>query len=237
MNLCIIPARGGSKRIPRKNIKCFFGKPIIAYSIEAALNSKIFSKVIVTTDDKEIADIALKYGAEIPFIRPKELSNDFTGIADVVNHTVEHFESLGEYYEYVCTIYATAPFIQKEYLVRGYKALKNSDAVNAFSSTSMPFPIQRSFKIDENGRCKMFTPEYYAIRSQDLEEAYQDAGQFYWTHRARQIQSDTKIVFSEISIPIVLPKYCVQDIDTHEDWQRAELIFEAYNKTLKHVMK
>ena len=234
MNICVIPARGGSKRIPRKNIKDFFGKPIIAYSIEAALKSNIFQRVIVTTDDEEIATIAGKYGAEIPFIRPKELSNDFTGIADVTNHAVDYLENLGEKYEYICTLYATAPFIQVKYLVRGYEALKSSDAVNAFASTSMAFPIQRAFKIDKNGRCKMFTPEYYETRSQDLEEAYQDAGQFYWTNRTRQIQNDSKVIFSEISIPIILPRNLVQDIDTPEDWQQAELIFEAYNKTLKH---
>ena len=234
MNICVIPARGGSKRIPRKNIKDFFGKPIIAYSIEAALKSNIFQRVIVTTDDEEIATIAGKYGAEIPFIRPKELSNDFTGIADVTNHAVDYLENLGEKYEYICTLYATAPFIQVKYLVKGYEALKSSDAVNAFASTSMAFPIQRAFKIDKNGRCKMFTPEYYETRSQDLEEAYQDAGQFYWTNRTRQIQNDSKVIFSEISIPIILPRHLVQDIDTPEDWQQAELIFEAYNKTLKH---
>ena len=237
MNICVIPARGGSKRIPEKNIKFFFGKPLIAYSIEAALKSKLFQRVIVSTDDEEIAAIAGKYGAEIPFIRPKELSDDFTGMADVVNHAVDYLENLGEKYEYTCTVYATAPFIQVKYLVRGYEALKSSDAVNAFSSTSMPFPIQRAFKIDKNGRCKMFAPEYYATRSQDLEEAYQDAGQFYWTNRIRQTQNDTKVVFSEISIPIILPRHLVQDIDTLEDWQQAELMFEAYNKTIKHGTK
>jgi pseudaminic acid cytidylyltransferase len=234
MNICVIPARGGSKRIPRKNIKDFFGKPIIAYSIEAALKSNIFQRVIVTTDDEEIATIAGEYGAEIPFIRPKELSNDFTGLADVTNHAVAYLENLGEKYEYVCTLYATAPIIQVKYLLEGYEALKSSDAVNAFASTSMPFPIQRSFKIDKNGRCKMFTPEYYETRSQDLEEAYQDAGQFYWTNRTRQFQNDSKVIFSEISKPIILPRNLVQDIDTPEDWQQAELIFEAYNKTLKY---
>tara|TARA_B100000787_G_scaffold169711_1_gene161897 strand:- start:1033 stop:1746 length:714 start_codon:yes stop_codon:yes gene_type:complete len=237
MNICVIPARGGSKRIPKKNIKDFFGKPLIAYSIEAALKSNLFQRVIVSTDDEEIAAIAGKYGAEIPFIRPKELSDDFTGLADVVNHAVDHLENLGEKYEYICTIFATAPFIQVRYLVKGYEALKSSDAVNAFSSASMPFPIQRSFKIDKNGRCKMFTPEHYATRSQDLEEAYQDAGQFYWTNRIRQTQNDTKVVFSEISIPIILPRHLVQDIDTPEDWQQAELMFEVYNKTLKHRIK
>jgi len=237
MNICVIPARGGSKRIPRKNIKDFLGKPLIAYSIEAAIKSKLFQRVIVSTDNENIAVIAEKYGAEIPFIRPHDLSDDFTGTADVVNHAVNYFENLGEKHKFICTVYATAPFIQVKYLVKGYEALKNSDAVNAFSCTSIPFPIQRAFKIDKNGRCKMFTPEYYTIRSQDLEEAYQDAGQFYWTNRTRQIQNDIKVVFSEISIPIILPRHLVQDIDTPEDWQRAELMFEAYNKQLKQRTK
>ena len=233
MNLCVIPARGGSKRIPKKNIKDFFGKPLIAYSIQTALESNLFQRVIVSTDDEEIAKIAKKYGAEIPFLRPKELSDDFTDAADVVNHALEFFENLGEEYEFICTVYATAPFIQVKYLVKGYEELKNSNAVNAFSCTSMPFPAQRSFTIDKNGRCKMFTPEHYSTRSQDLEDSYQDAGQFYWTNRIRQIENNRRLVFSEISIPIILPRHLVQDIDTPEDWQYAELMFEAYNKKLE----
>ena len=155
--IAIIPARGGSKRIPKKNIKDFFGKPLIAYSIEAALKSNLFEKIIVTTDDEEIAEITKQYGAEVPFMRPKELSDDFTGTTDVVNHAVDYLENLGEKYEFICTIYATAPFLQSKYLIEGYEELQNSDAVNAFSSTSMPFPIQRTFKLDENGRCNVFT--------------------------------------------------------------------------------
>lgn len=231
--IAVIPARGGSKRIPKKNIKDFFGKPLLAYSIEAALKSNLFEKVIVTTDDEEIAIIAKQYGAEVPFMRPKELSDDFTGTTDVVNHAVNYLVNLGEQYEYICTIYATAPFLQTKYLREGYEALKNSDAVNAFSSTSMPFPIQRTFKLDENGRCKMFTPEHYMTRSQDLEVAYQDAGQFYWTNRSRQKQCDNQVVFSYISIPIILPRHLVQDIDTLEDWQRAEYMYEAIQRSQK----
>jgi len=227
MNIAIIPARGGSKRIPKKNIKDFFGKPLIAYSIEAALKTKLFAKVIVSTDDEEIAKIAKQYGAEVPFLRPKELADDFTVTGDVVNHAVDYLESIGEKYEYICTIYATAPFIQEKYLIEGYEALQNNDAVNAFSCTSMPFPIQRTFKLDKNGRCKMFTPEHYLTRSQDLEEAYQDAGQFYWTNRERQLQSNNTITFSDISIPIILPRYLVQDIDTMEDFVRAELMYQT----------
>jgi len=222
--IAIIPARGGSKRIPRKNIKDFHGKPLIAYSIEVALASKLFEKVIVTTDDEEIATIAKEYGAEVPFLRPKELSGDFTGTEDVVNHTLDYLRNNNKLYDYVCTLYATAPLLQKEYLIEGFEKLKNSTAVNTFSATSMPFPIQRTFKVNENGRCEMFSPEHYAIRSQDLEEAYQDAGQFYW----KRLDRDSKeIMFGEDSIPIILPRHLVQDIDTLEDWKRAEVMYQV----------
>ena len=225
--IAIIPARGGSKRIPKKNIKDFFGKPLIAYSIEVALASNLFEKVIVTTDDENIAKIAREYGAEVPFLRPKELSDDFTGTVDVVNHAIAYLENQGENYKYICTIYATAPLLQKEYLIEAYKKLQNSDAINAFSSTSMPFPIQRTFKLDNNGRCEMFTPQYYMSRSQDLEEAYQDAGQFYWTKRD---EKSDEIMFGKDSIPIILPRHLVQDIDTLEDWKRAEYMYQVLNK-------
>jgi pseudaminic acid cytidylyltransferase len=224
--ICIIPARGGSKRIPRKNIKDFFGKPLIAYSIQAALDSKLFDKVIVSTDDDEIASVAKQYGAQVPFIRPKELSDDFTGTGAVIEHTLKYLEANGEMYDYCCTIYATAPLIQSKYLEEGFQELKNSNAINAFSVTSMPFPIQRTFKVDSNGRCEMFTPEHYMTRSQDLEEAYQDAGQFYWT---KLHEKSNEIMFGKDSIPIILPRHLVQDIDTLEDWQRAEYMFKILN--------
>lgn len=225
--VAIIPARGGSKRIPRKNIKDFHGKPLIAYSIETAIKSNLFDKVIVSTDDEEIAQISKKYGATVPFLRPKKLSDDFTGTGAVVNHTLEYLKSVGENYDFVCTIYATAPFLDEKYLIEGFEKLKNSNAKNAFSCTSMPFPIQRTFKITENQRCEMFWPENFMKRSQDLEEAYQDAGQFYWTNL--NIKSD-EITFGKDSIPIILPRYLVQDIDTLEDWQRAEYMYEAIKK-------
>ena len=228
--VAIIPARGGSKRIPKKNIKEFFGKPLIAYSIEVALASELFEKVVVTTDDEEIASIAREYGAEVPFLRPAELSDDFSGTTDVINHAVEYLESHGEKYKYICTIYATAPLLQKEYLIKGYEELKNSNAVNAFSATTMPFPIQRTFKLNSDGRCEMFTPQHYMSRSQDLEEAYQDAGQFYWTNRELEKNSTNKVVFSDISIPVILPRHLVQDIDTLEDWTRAETLYSSINK-------
>ena len=223
-SIAIIPARGGSKRIPRKNIKEFYGKPLIAYSIEVALASKLFDKVLVTTDDKEIAKIAKAYGAEVPFIRPKELSDDFTGTGAVVDHALKYLKDNGEIFEFVCTIYATAPLLQFKYLIEGYNALKNSSAINAFSATSMPFPIQRTFKVNDEGRCEMFTPEHYMTRSQDLEEAYQDAGQFYWT---KTDQTSDEIMFGKDSIPVILPRHLVQDIDTLEDWQRAEIMYKV----------
>ena len=241
-SIAIIPARGGSKRIPRKNIKLFCSKPLIAYSIEVALESGLFSRVIVTTDDEEIAKVAREYGAETPFIRPKELSDDFSTSGDAVTHALEYLHAEGEEFEYICTLYATAPFIQAGYLKEGYEVLKNSDAKMAFSVTSMPFPIQRTFKITKEGRCQMFTPEHFTARSQDLEEAYQDAGQFYWENVNKKFSD---IPFGEESIPIVLPRELVQDIDTPEDFRRAELMytalyqdsFDAWNTLKKRLNK
>ncbi|MFW3407093.1 pseudaminic acid cytidylyltransferase [Aliarcobacter butzleri] len=228
--VAIIPARGGSKRIPKKNIKLFHGKPLIAYSIEVAIKSKLFDKVVVSTDDEEIAKIAKEFGAEVPFLRPKELSDDFTGTGAVINHAINFLKEQGEEIDFVCTIYATAPLLQEKYLIKAYERLKNSNAKNAFSCTSMPFPIQRTFKITSNERCEMFWPENFMKRSQDLEEAFQDAGQFYWTNL--NIKSD-EITFGKDSIPIILPRYLVQDIDTLEDWQRAEFMYEAIKKSEK----
>ncbi len=226
-SVAIIPARGGSKRIPRKNIKDFFEKPLIAYSIEVALASKLFDKVIVSTDDEEIASIAKAYGAEVPFLRPKELSDDFTGTEEVVDYTLAQLE---DSYNFVCIIYATAPLLQEKYLIEGFEKLKNATAINAFSATSMPFPIQRTFKLNEAGRCEMFTPEHYMTRSQDLEEAYQDAGQFYW----QKIGFESKeIMFGKDSIPIILPRHLVQDIDTLEDWKRAEVMYRVLEEMKK----
>jgi len=223
MNIAIIPARGGSKRIPRKNIKLFHGKPLIAYSIELALESGLFERVIVSTDDQEIAMIAKQYGAEVPFMRPEQLADDHTGTGDVVDHAIKHMQASGQQYDYLCTIYATAPLLQKEFLIEGYNKLINSNAEQAFSVTSMPFPIQRTFKINESGRCEMFQPDCFFTRSQDLEEAYQDAGQFYWKSLNKPA---TDITFGKGSIPIILPRYLVQDIDTLEDWEQAELMYQ-----------
>jgi pseudaminic acid cytidylyltransferase len=227
--VAIIPARGGSKRIPRKNIKDFYGKPLIAYSIQAALESKLFEKVIVSTDDEEIATIAKEYGAQVPFIRPQELSDDYVGTGAVISHALAFLKEQGEKYDFCCSIYATAPLLRTEYIIEAFEKLQASDAVNVFSVTSMPFPIQRTFKITQNRRCEMFWPDNFMKRSQDLEEAYQDAGQFYW----KNLNKTTKeVMFGKDSIPIVLPRHLVQDIDTLEDWKRAEVMYEV-NKRLE----
>lgn len=223
MNIAIIPARGGSKRIPRKNIKDFLGKPIIAYSIQTALNSKLFDKVIISTDDEEITKVAKEYGAEVPFIRPKEISDDFSSTNDVVKHAINWLTEQGTKIDYVCCIYATAPFVKQQYLKEGFKKLQHGDKSFAFSVTSFAFPIQRAIKIN-NGEVSMFDSQHLMSRSQDLEEAYHDAGQFYWGKL--QAFLDDEIMFSEKSIPIILPRYLVQDIDTLEDWQRAELMHQ-----------
>jgi len=224
--VAIIPARGGSKRIPKKNIKEFHGKPLIAYSIETALQSNLFEKVIVTTDDLKIAEVAKNYGAII-HNRPKELADDYTATQPVIENVLDNLKQNGENFDYSCTIYATAPFLQAKYLIEGFKKLKKSDAINAFSITSMPFPIQRTFKITKEERCEMFWPEHALTRSQDFEEAYQDAGQFYLTKLGKKSK---EVMFGKDSIPIILPRYLVQDIDTLEDWKRAEYMYETLKK-------
>jgi N-acylneuraminate cytidylyltransferase len=225
MKLCVIPARGGSKRIPRKNIKEFCGRPIIAWSIQAAINSRCFDRIIVSTDDMEIADISRDWGAEVPFIRPADLSDDYTGTASVVKHAIEYCISDGKLPEYICCIYATAPFLLANDLRKGLNKLIESGAGYAFSVTSYAFPIQRALRIVKDNYVEMFHPKYFSSRSQDLEEAYHDAGQFYWGKL--DVWMDETPIFSSESVPILLPRHRVQDIDTHEDWIHAELMFNA----------
>ena len=225
MNIGIIPARGGSKRIPRKNIKPFAGKPIMAWVIETALRSGLFDRLIVSTDDKEVADVAIEYGAEVPFLRPAELSDDHTGIIEVVQHAIGWLTNEDVEVEHVCCMLATAPFLQAGVLSRALAELVDSQASYAFSVTDFPFPIQRAVRIDSAGRVEAMWPENIARRSQDLEEAFHDAGQFYWGTRRAFEQGEP--IFSSGSVPIRLPRYQVQDIDTPEDWKLAELMFNA----------
>lgn len=224
MKVAIIPARGGSKRIPRKNIKDFCGKPMISYSIEAALDSELFDRVIVSTDDVEIAKIAKQYGAEVPFIRPPELSDDHTATIPVIAHAIEELQKEGPV-EIACCIYATAPFIQVKYLKEAYETLKDSKSVYSFSATSFPFPIQRAIKINEQHQVEMFQPENFNTRSQDLEEAYHDAGQFYFGTSEAWLNAEP--IFAKHSTAVILPRHLVQDIDTLEDFRRAELMFKV----------
>lgn len=222
MIIAIIPARGGSKRIPRKNIKPFRGKPMIAWSIEAARASGLFERIIVSTDDTEIADVAWQWGAEVPFMRPTELSDDHTGTAPVIANTIDWMNRNAGPVDIACCIYATAPFLQPQDLCRGLKLLQSSGADYAFSVTSYAFPIQRAIRITADQRIEMFNPEHFSTRSQDLEEAFHDAGQFYWGRAAAWLTG--KPVFTHDAVPIVLPRHRVQDIDTEEDWCRAEIM-------------
>jgi N-acylneuraminate cytidylyltransferase len=225
MKIAVIPARGGSKRIPRKNIREFAGEPIIGYSIRAARDSGVFDRIVVSTDDEEIAAVARAAGADVPFLRPAVLADDHTGTNAVVKHALTWFADQGATVSHACCIYATAPFVQARYLQEGLTKLVSSGKSYAFSVTSFPFPIQRGIRIHDDDTVEAFFPEHRATRSQDLEEAYHDAGQFYWG-RAEAFLNDVAI-FSRESVPVVLPRYLVQDIDTLEDWHRAELMFKA----------
>jgi pseudaminic acid cytidylyltransferase len=228
MKLCVIPARGGSKRIEKKNIKIFCGKPIIAWSIQLAIASKQFDKIIVSTDDNEIADLARSYGADVPFMRPKKLSDDYAGTVPVISHTIKWQIKHYQRPTYVCCIYATAPFAKLSDLKYGLKILKSSSSEYTFSATNYSYPIQRSFKIKKNKKIKMFYPKHYNSRSQDLEEAFHDAGQFYWGMTDAWLKN--KPIISKNSSPIMIPRNQVQDIDTLEDWQIAERMFQMMNK-------
>jgi pseudaminic acid cytidylyltransferase len=223
--ICIIPARGGSKRIPRKNIRMFAGKPMIAHSILAARESGVFDRIVVTTDDQEIMQVAREWGAEVPFVRPPELSNDHAGTDAVVIHSLKWMEQNGQACDYACCLYATAPFARAVYIRQGIELLKKSGAISAFSVTSFPYPIFRALKVTDQDRLEMFWPEHRLTRSQDLPEAYHDAGQFYWMNVQKYLVEGR--LFSSDSIPVRLPRHLVQDIDTDEDWVRAELMFKA----------
>jgi len=229
MKLAIIPARGGSKRIPRKNIKLFCGKPMIAWSIDAALQSGCFDRVIVSTDDAEITEVARQYGAQVPFIRPAELADDHTGTTAVIAHAINWFAAQGQAPAQVCCLYATAPFVSADDLRRGLTVLTEAGSDYAFAVTSYAFPIQRAIRITPAGRVEMFNAEHFNTRSQDLEEAYHDAGQFYWGRADAWLQG--RMIFSPAATPVMLPRHRVQDIDTPEDWARAEWLFRAINQT------
>jgi pseudaminic acid cytidylyltransferase len=228
MQLAVIPARGGSKRIPRKNIKPFCGKPMIAWSILAAKQSCLFDRIIVSTDDAEIADVARTWGAETPFTRPAELSTDYSGTTEVIAHATQWALNEDLMLDAVCCIYATAPLIQVEDLKRGLSVLESGKWDYVFSVTKFAAPIFRAFKQTTEGGTEMYFPEHFVNRSQDLPVAFHDAGQFYWGRPMAWL--NTKQIFSKASAQVVIPRSRSQDIDTPEDWEFAEMLFEISNR-------
>ena len=227
-NICIIPARGGSKRIPRKNIKTFCGKPIIAYSIEAALSSKLFDEVMISTDDEEIATIPIQYGANVPFLRSDENSNDYASTVDVILEVLQKYQNMDKLFTHVCCIYPTAPLIQIKNLTKAYHILLNQNFETVFPITSFSFPILRALQVDEGNRVNMIWPENMTKRSQDLAPAYHDAGQFYWM-KVSDIQQNKKL-YTDYSGVVILNDLDVQDIDNDIDWVVAEMKYKLMSK-------
>lgn len=225
MAIAVIPARGGSKRIAKKNIRLFAGKPLIAYAINAAKESGAFSEIIVSTDSEEIAQVATEYGATVPFMRPNDLADDYTSTAKVMQHAFKWLLENGSVMQYGCCIYATAAFVRPEFLRKGYQIIRNKKVSSAFAVTSYEFPIFRSLKINDAGYLEMLWSEHELTRSQNLPEAYHDAGQFYWVEIKRFLR--THQFYSPDALPVMIPRYLVQDIDTEEDWVRAELMYQA----------
>lgn len=224
--LAIITARGGSKRIPRKNIKEFCGKPILAYSIEAALQSGIFDKVMVSTEDEEIAEVAKRYGAKIPFFRSQEASDDYATTNDVILEVLEEYGKRGETYDLACCIYPTAPFVTSDKLQGAVRALEGSDADTLIPVVAFSYPPQRAMIVKE-GRLVFRCPEYLDSRSQDLEPQYHDVGQFY-VFRTDAFKRNRKLMVGNI-LPWIVPELEVQDIDNQTDWQIAEMKYRLMN--------
>ena len=222
-NLCIIPARGGSKRIPRKNIKDFLGKPIIVYSIEAALKSELFDEVMVSTDDNEIAEVALKYGAKMPFFRSAKTADDFTTTAEVIHEVLLGYKVQGKTFENICCIYPCAPFVTAGKLNDSFNLLKNGHFDAVFPIISFGFPIQRALR-KTGEKVRFSQPEYAMSRSQDLEKLYHDAGQFYWIN-TQAFHREQKIVTNNCGA-IVVSELEAQDIDNDTDWKIAELKYQ-----------
>ena len=225
-NLAVIPARGGSKRIPRKNIKEFLGKPIIAYSIDIALNSGLFDEVMVSTDDKEIAEVAEKYGATVPFFRSDEVADDFATLADVMDEVLDCYRKKDEIYKYVCCILPTAPLINPKIFRKCYDIISGSDEYDSVRTiTPFNFPVQRAQRYID-GKTEYIWPAFEKSRSQDLEAAYHDTGQFYWV-------TFKKGMHSANGYRIIIPNVEVQDIDNEDDWKLAELKYQLMKDKLE----
>lgn len=229
-NLAIIPARGGSKRIPRKNIKNFLGKPIIAYSIETALKSGLFDEVMVSTDDLEIAEIAKKYGAKVPFLRTEKTSNDYATTYEVVNEVLLNYKAIGTEFQNICCLYACAPLTTELILSDGFKILQENNFDSVLPVMPFGFPIQRALKLVPENKIDFFHPEFSLTRSQDLEKAYHDAGQFYWL-QTKVCMEKGKII-TDNSGSIIISELEGQDIDNEIDWKFAELKFKLKHKTI-----
>lgn len=227
MNLAIIPARGGSKRIPRKNIKPFFGKPMIAYAINAAQSSKIFDRIIVSTDDEEIAEVAIEYGADVPFMRPPELADDHTTTVPVIAHAITECQKMGLDIQNVCCIYPGVPFIAASELHAAYELLVRSNSSYVFPVAGFPSPIQRALRRLSDGTVIPFNPEYTNTRTQDLEPSYFDVGQFYWGKVSSWVEG---LSIHLNGSALVIPEWRAIDIDTSEDWFRAEIIFKSLSE-------
>ena len=225
MNIAIIPARSGSKRIPGKNIKEFCGKPMIGWSILEAINSECFDHIVVSTDSHEIAEIANSFGADTPFIRPKNISDDFTPIVTVMKHAISELLNLSYKMTNICCIFATAPFIRSNYIKSGLHQLTNNGCDYVFPVTTFSYPIQRSLIVNTDNTIRMLYPELSHTRSQDLDEAWHDAGQFYWGKFESWIEE--KEIFKSDTQILRLPRKLVQDIDTYEDWEYAEALFNS----------
>jgi pseudaminic acid cytidylyltransferase len=229
-NLCIIPARGGSKRIPRKNIKSFKGEPIIAYSIKAALASKLFDEVMVSTDDSEIAEISQSFNATIPFMRSEQNSNDTATTADVLIEVINTYQNNGKEFDYVCCIYPTAPFVTTDRLSEGFKMLING-ADSVLPILPFDYPIWRSFKLNENNTLEYYWSEFINERSQDLPAAYHDAGQWYWIN-CKKLKETGKMIY-DTTQGLHLSPFEAHDIDTLHDWKLAELKYDFLQITKK----
>lgn len=223
-NIAIITARGGSKRIPRKNIKDFLGKPIIAYSIETALKANLFEEVMVSTDDEEIAEIAKQYGAKIPFMRSAKNSDDHSTTADVIVEVLNEYKKLNKIFDYGCCIYPTAPLIQASKLQEAYALLQSQNADSVIPIVAFSFPIQRSLQI-QNNKLSMVEPQFLNTRSQDLPKRYHDSGSFYWFNIQKFLQK--KKLITPNSCGLELSELEVQDIDNLSDWKLAELKYQV----------
>jgi len=230
--IAIIPARAGSKRIPRKNTRLFAGKPLLAYSITAAHAAGVFDEIIVSTESEEVAEIARTCDAKVPFLRPPALADDFTPIGEVVKHTIVQLENRGETVAWSCCIFATAPMVAAEDIQRGLTLLTNRPAFRtALAVTQFPFPIQRALSLSDDGSLQMIQPQHQLTRSQDLPECYHDAGQFFWTRHTEEANNTVTG-----TIPVFIDRHRVQDIDTPEDWKMAELMYQALRLSEKEAV-